>query len=704
MYRRATVAACLCSCALASGAEPLVETRLNSFGMPGLIDMPAAPGRPDGELGFTTSYFKNTLRNTLSFQVTPRLSGAFRYSNLYDIRSNPDSDRVQEFIFDRSFSLHYQLGYETETMPALAVGLNDFLGTGRYRSEYIVATKHLGNRLRVTGGIGWGRLGLVNGFRNPLSYIASDLEDRPDRDGNEGGQVELDQLFSGPTAIFGGLEYQATDRLRYTLEYSSDNYPFEGETAFDYQVPINIGATYTLRPGVDISLRYLYGSEIGIQTSFALNPKNPRSTSGLDRAPPAVAVRADAGDLGWDQGGTRAARAEVIERTELAMDAEGVDLIGLDLSGTRVRAEVQNETYLQQAQAVGRASRVLTRTMPPSVDIFEIVLVQNGIPLSRVTLDRGDLETLETDFDNSWSSYARADIDATAEPVDPIPEAYPRLSFGLTPYIAPSLFDPDAPFRADVGAQLAATYEPTAGLVFRGQVRKKVFGNLDESTRESDSVLPRVRSEFNRYDRNADPRLTQLTGSYFFRPGEDLYGRVSAGYLEPFFGGVSAELLWKPVDSKLGFGIEANYVKQRDFEMLFDFRDYEVGTGHVSAYYDFDNAFRGQVDVGKYLAGDWGTTLTLEREFENGWKVGGFATFTEVSADEFGEGSFDKGITLTIPIGWVSGQPTKDTFSTAIRPVQRDGGARLDVADRLYPLVRDSHETELEDGWGRFWR
>jgi hypothetical protein len=158
------------------------------------------------------------------------------------------------------------------------------------------------------------------------------------------------------------------------------------------------------------------------------------------------------------------------------------------------------------------------------------------------------------------------------------------------------------------------------------------------------------------------------------------------------------------VASDFALGVEANYVAKRDYDMLFGFQDYEVATGHVSAYYEWDNGYFGQIDVGRYLAGDWGTTLTLERTFDNGWRVGAFATFTDVSFEDFGEGSFDKGITLTIPIGQITGQPDRDTYSTVLRPVQRDGGARLDVSDRLYDVVHDTHVPELQEGWGRFWR
>jgi hypothetical protein len=236
-------------------------------------------------------------------------------------------------------------------------------------------------------------------------------------------------------------------------------------------------------------------------------------------------------------------------------------------------------------------------------------------------------------------------------------------------------------------------------------VRQKVFGNLDEATRGSNSILPRVRSEFSIYDREGEnAALMQLTAAQYFKPGRDLYGRVTVGYLERMFGGLSSELLWKPNDSPFALGVEANYVKQRDFDQRFGFRDYEVATGHASAYWDMGNGFRAQVDAGRYLAGDWGATFALDREFGNGWKVGAFATLTDVPFDDFGEGSFDKGIRITIPFSWLIGEPDKRGYSTTIRPLTRDGGARLDAPGRLYDRVRPLQKPALKDGWGRFWR
>jgi hypothetical protein len=180
---------------------------------------------------------------------------------------------------------------------------------------------------------------------------------------------------------------------------------------------------------------------------------------------------------------------------------------------------------------------------------------------------------------------------------------------------------------------------------------------------------------------------------------------VTAGYLEKLHGGISSEVLWKPVGSQLALGAELNYTTQRDFEQLFGFQDYDVVTGHLSGYYSFDNGYHAQVDVGKYLAGDWGATFGIDREFENGWRVGAYFTVTDVPFEDFGEGSFDKGIRLTVPNDFFIGTATRDKVSTNLQSLQRDGGAQLKVDGRLYDIVRDGHTAgQFGDTFGRFWR
>ena len=367
---------------------------------------------------------------------------------------------------------------------------------------------------------------------------------------------------------------------------------------------------------------------------------------------------------------------------------------------------LENTTYGQPAQAIGRAARVLANTQAAHVETFDISLVANGVPLSTVTIQREDLYDLEHDLDGAWRSFARAEVS------DSVPlirgaltdAAYPNLSYRLGPYFQASFFDPDEPLRYEVGASLGVDYTVLPGLSFSTALRQPLSGTLDDTTRSSNSVLPRVRSDWARYAQESDLRIEHLTAEYIWRPGTDLYARGTLGYFETMYGGVSGEVLWYPTNSRVALGAEVNYVKQRDFDVLFGFQDYSVFTGHMSAYYDLPGNYHAQVDLGRYLAGDYGATFTLDREFNNGFKVGAFFTLTDVGFDDFGEGSFDKGITLEIPISWLTGRPSRDRLGQVIRPVLRDGGARVNMRNRLYGVAREARSQQLAKGWGRFLR
>ena len=229
-----------------------------------------------------------------------------------------------------------------------------------------------------------------------------------------------------------------------------------------------------------------------------------------------------------------------------------------------------------------------------------------------------------------------------------------------------------------------------------GSVRADLFGNFDEIDRPSDSVLPRVRSEFNRYYQDPDVGIDRLAADYYFKPSDTTFAKISAGLLEQSFGGIGGEILWRPEKSSFAYGAELYYVRQRDFDTLFKFREYDTVTGHVSAYYDtnfYDIDLA--VHAGKFLAGDLGATLEATRRFANGWEIGAFATFTDVSFDDFGEGSFDKGLIFKVPFNWGLPYETRSTADITLRPVQRDGGQRLSPGDRLFRLTQPSSRQDV---------
>ena len=685
---------------------------LNSYGVIGLIDTPTAERTPDGYLSFSSAHFGPVSRTTLSFQVFPKLNGSFRYSgirNWNDLFCPPDCDGENQYEthFDRSFDLRYQLFGEGQYRPSLTIGLQDFIGTGLQSAEYLVATKTLSDRLKVTAGLGWGRLASAGG-------VAAPFGDRPPIVIGQGGNINSAQWFRGDMAPFGGLEWKLDDHWDFKAEYSPDAYDIEtGRGTMDRNSPLNFAVGYQRSDKMRYSAYYMYGSEIGIAAQVIFNPgQRPAGGiggSGPQPVKPRPSYAADPEFWSTDWVKDDAVQAVLINNLAVNVKRPGIFIEALGYDGRTAQVRFRNIGLDAEAQAVGRGARAMALVLPASIEVFEIIPVVNGIPASMVTVKRSDIEALEFAPDAAGAIRARTTIADAGRPIADLAfnqDLFPIFRWSLTPYAKLRFFNVDSPVAGDVGLRLAATYEVAPGFVLAGAVTKKLFGNIKISTGDDASALQPVRSDLDFYDVEGDPGLESLTGAWYSRLGPNLYGRVTAGYLEQMFGGISTEALWMPTKGRLALGVEANYVMQRDRDMGFGFGeyDYAVATGHVSGYYDFGKGYHARLDVGRYLAGDVGATMTLNRIFANGWKVGAYFTLTNVPAEDYGEGSFDKGINLEIPLSWFTGRPTRTTRPLTLRSVGRDGGARLEVQGRLYDSLRSYQGAGLDEQWGRFWK
>ena len=695
------------------GFTPLPSPSLSFYGSPGVIDMPSAEMLPDGQLVTSASYFGGQTRFNITFQAFPWMSASFRYNAIQNW--NLGGFRT---YYDRGFDVRFRLLKERKFLPEITMGLQDFAGTGIYAAEYFVATKkfatpgfgagsaRLQGRLKLSAGLGWGRLGSYGniGSTGPRPRFVPN---------STGGQLAYDQWFRGPVAPFAGIEWQPNDRLGLKVEYSSDAYRVETKvtSVFTKKSPFNFGIEYQVTPRTRLGAYYMYGSEFGLHAQIQVNPKHPPTPMRVS-APTPIVPRPSrtsspamwAADWADSQSAQISAAQQLSAVLEPVLRKNGLLLESLDVTADTAELRFRNLRYTSFANATGRAARSLAAVMPSSVETFRLVPMQGGMAVSAVTVRRSDLEALEFAPNASDALLAVtgfSDAPALSETAVLSEDIYPDASWSLSPYFSPGYFDPAQPLRMDVGLGLRGTYRPAPGWVLSGLIRHRLAGNIKDG-RISNSVLPHVRTDGVLYAQE-DTTLYNLFASRQWRPGADLYARVTFGYLEWMYGGLSTELLWKPVSSPLGLGVEANYVRQRDFDQRLGFQDYTVFTGHASAYYDFGGGYQGQLDVGRYLAGDVGATFSLNRSFDNGWQVGAFFTQTNVSSAEFGEGSFDKGIRISIPLNWFLGTPSRQRIGTTIRPIQRDGGQKLMVPGRLYGQVRDTHRRALVAQWPRAW-
>jgi len=680
----------------------------SQFGGVGLIKTRTARMAPDSTFASTISWNDQQQRYGLTFQAAPWLEATFGYTG-FEIQDIGDT-------FDRQFDVKIKLWDEGLYLPQVAVGLQDFLGTGLFAGEYVVASKRVGP-LDLSFGVGWGRLGSRQDAPNPFAEISPRFRNRDDF-APQGGEVNFNFFQGDDIGFFGGVSYQTpVEGLQLVAEYDSDD---NAGVQDRNDNPLNFGFVYNVSPGIQLTGSYLGLEDINLQATFSAVVGEPVRDEPVGTPPPLFFVRENIPSPKGGKDGLVAPIAPPVftpiatndpkfgETLQTELKRQGLDLLSIEAGSDVLRIRIENNRYRSTAKAVGRTTRILSRYAPPDIETFQIVTVVRSLEIAELKLGRSLLEASAREIGHSVSppSLGFAYITPGSEPVDgPLQnfDTYPKYDWSIGPDVRYSAFDPDDPLRGEIRAEAEGSIELAPGLWLQGSISREIIGNLDDATRESNSVLPRVRSEANRYNQETDVGIFRLAGEYLFNPAPNVYGKVSAGLLEQMFGGIGGEVLYRPPNSRLAFGGELYYAKQRDFDTLFSFQDYDVITGHASIYYDTPYAhWNVALHAGRYLAGDLGATLELSRRFPNGWEVGAFATFTDVPFEDFGEGSFDKGITLSIPIDWGLSRDTKSKGALRLRPLQRDGGQRLNPGSRLFDLTREGSRGEISPQWNTF--
>ena len=192
------------------------------------------------------------------------------------------------------------------------------------------------------------------------------------------------------------------------------------------------------------------------------------------------------------------------------------------------------------------------------------------------------------------------------------------------------------------------------------------------------------------------------------------------GYLEMMFAGVGSEVLYRPLNTNWALGADFNVVSQRDPDSWFgvyqdDYFFYDEAkcdaripscqayvlsrgtTGHVTGYYmpswSFLDSTLIKVSAGKFLGGDVGARVDVSKQFDTGIIVGVYATKTDLTAEEYGEGSYNKGFYLSIPFDILTVKPSTNRAVISWEPLTRDGGQMLRKKHSLFD------ETDARSPW-----
>lgn len=390
------------------------------------------------------------------------------------------------------------------------------------------------------------------------------------------------------------------------------------------------------------------------------------------------------------------ARAQAIELAR----SQALEIDAIGRNGKQVNVAFTNAHYRTEPEAYGRLARVLMATMPPDVETFRIISLASGMPTREIVLPRSALErvvTVQGGGSEVMGLTTTTLTDEVPESFAPAAISYPTYDWSLLPEYNQSLFDPNQPYRYQILAGLRGGTNLTQALRFEGEVQANVISDFS-GLLPSDSQLPHVRSDTLLYYEKGKNGIAELQGSYSVTLAPGVYGIARAGILESMFAGGGGEVLWWPEQSRWALGATLYEVWQRGFDRLFDLQPYHVMTGHVSLYYKSPwHGLDFELDAGRYLAGDKGATLTISRRFATGMEIGIFATVTNVPFKQFGEGSFDKGFIIKIPLDFLVPLSTQSDFEMDLRPVSRDGGQMLRPEQVLYDDVQRTSYGDLLD-------
>lgn len=676
----------------------------SDWGEIGLLQTPTARMEAAGDTRLSISRTTPYTRATVMFQPLDWIEFGFRYVTV----SNQDYGIAisSQSFKDKNFDVKLRLREESRYLPGIAVGARDIGGTGLFSGEYVVASKRTGN-FDWSLGLGWGYLGARGNLKNPLSVVSDRFSTRPAGSTASGGTLESTSYFRGPTSLFGGVQWQSPYQpLVVKLEYDGNNYQREPFSAtFRQRVPINVGVVYRYSPHIDISAGVERGDKVSFGITFHGGLNRLQSPKLFDTPAPAVQAARPAAQASWNDLSSQMNRDTGWRVTEAVRE------------GDTLRVSVSGATGLYRSGHFDRLVAYLHRDSAADVNRFVIDFVEHGMVMGSKTIDRADWVALHTEAQSPAQRQALggdvptaplADItppaqpqqrQASAAPAAPAPagartdagfwrSADGRFTGGLGPSFWQTLGGPDSFVLYQIGIKGDAEYRLTRSTWVNASANLRVIDNYDKFKYTAPSNLPRVRTLAREFVTTSRFTLSNLQITHAEQLGGNHFASIYGGLLEPMYGGVGAEYLYRPLRSRWAFGVDVNRVRQRAFEQNFSFRDYQVTTGHASIYWDTGwNGVNVRLSAGQYLAGDKGATLDVSRRFANGVVIGAYATKTNVSAAQFGEGSFDKGLYVSFPFDAILPRSTPTTGTIFWTPLTRDGGARLARTQTLYSVT-----------------
>ncbi|MBT2918474.1 YjbH domain-containing protein [Vibrio anguillarum] len=707
---RVTCMACCIALSLALPSQadefsyPTLVHSQTDFGGTGLIQMPSARMMPEGQFSLSVTNNDDYIHYVSSLQLFPWLEATIRYTQVHELLYSGDTSFSGDTKYtDKSIDAKLRLLEEGYWLPEVSVGLRDVGGTGLFDGEFIAASKRFGP-LDVTLGVGWGYLG-------NNANLTGDKSSTPDcgRDGSysgKGGQFDIGRMFTGCTSLFGGVEYQTPwQPLRLKVEYDGNDYRSDfpvtrGDAVMPVSTPWNFGVVYALADWADLRLSYERGNTFTAGITLGTNLATMQPVW-VDEPKPSYAPKAKSHELDDAEWQTLLHDLDVIA---------GYKQATLYQDDATLTIEAEQYKYRDRKEAHERAALLLAN-QGIDAQTYRIIETANNQPLTETRIKANAFARVaDRDYPNAHITDASARGNPVAINGEVKAQQYDAWQFGLAPVLQQSFGGSEDFYLYALGVSANASVQTRDHWLLSGSLYGNLADNYDKykyTVPPDGTDLKRVRTLSRQYYEDA-VRLDSLQLTYFDTFGQSWFGQSYAGYLETMFAGVGGEILYRPLGKNWAVGIDGNYVKQRDPDTAFGLykeevhsdpqtgRNYRVQTGtvtgHATLYWQpkfwslIDNTLL-KVSAGRYLTDDIGMSVDFSKQFDSGVIAGAFISKTNLSAEEFGEGSFTKGFYVSIPMDLMTIRPSTQRVTVSWLPIQRDGGQMLNRQYRLYDMT-----------------
>ena len=620
-------------------ADSFKYNSYNNHGVIGLINMPTARFYDEQSHGLTIYDGTPDQKITLSSSPYDWLEASLFYTNIQGL---PYPGYEYQDYKDKGFNVKLRLK-EQGNFPAVAIGVMDIAGTGLYSSEYIITSYGI-NNIDMHFGLGWGTLnGSKDTIKNPLGYISDNFKNRPTETEGQGGQFQPSRYFSGQTASpFYGVSYALNERTLFkiekdttlttdTLDYkkAKSNY----SVGIDYTLNENFVVGFSVERGSTASLKFIYKSSPKTSYQKYKYQNQEQNINNEDQYQNLITN---------------------LERNGIGVNKviETANSIGLELTQfTHSNLQVVEEIIKQAGKDSG-----IEKDIKKNLKIVNLDAI--------------------TEFDDSFEDNSNLIYEREKKS-----QFNTKTGLKFRPFIASR----EEFFKGALLLENDSEYIILDNLMLNVNLKYSLADNFDDLRYPPLNTFPaQVRSDIKQYLKNMDEGI--LIGraqiDYFISPHKDHHLMFTGGILEDMFSGFGFEYLYFKNDTNYSVGFELFNVKKRDYDWGFGTLDYQNVTGHLNFHYRNYGLipFDMKLSYGEYLAGDVGTTIELSRSYDNGMVFGVFASNTDVSEEQFGEGSFDKGIFFNIPI-------YGNLINYTWRPLTKDPGAKLVRRNTLHGLL-----------------